>query len=286
MHKQMIVILVGLTILLGGKTEGAASEIIVQVEKAQNTIMSKPTAKKRTTDKYILVMSRYDEVCIHMLNLFNHDLRKYKEVKYEGHPEFDTVKWRIGGFILKEDEGSIKDGKGNKFTTIDINNDGKNETVLSYDICYRGVCGDGLFVFSDPAIDFSKHIQYTVSEISTFSGIQITPFWNYQLEADWIPKKYIKKHKPHNNQLRGILKINPFIFKNTYYVSIAEIYGVKYYSSGIVTNETSGAIPIWHIITEYKDQQIEVDTEHRTSSLKHVCYFQLVSQKNNSTKED
>jgi hypothetical protein len=285
MRNKLIAVLIGLTLLLGGGTVGVGElRADSQPAKVQKPALPKVIKKSGNTDEYVLVMSKDNNVCKNMLNLFNRDLQKYKEVKYESYPEFDAIKWQIGGFAFKNNGDGIKDGKGNKFAKIDINNDGKNETVLNYDICYRGVCGNGLFVFSDSAIDFSKSIEYTVEETKAFSGIQITPFWNYDLRKDRIPEKYLKKYKEGNDRLRGVLEINPFFFKNTYYVSIAEIYGVKYYSSGVVTGEVPGTGPIWHIITKYTDQQIEIDAEHRTSRLEHVCYFQLMQQKNKPMK--
>lgn len=287
MHKKLIVILIGLILLLGGGTvEAGELKVVPQPSKVQKPTLPKVIEESGTADEYILVMSKDNNVCKRMLNLFNRDLQKYKEIKYESHPEFDAIKWQIGGFVFKDNGDGIKHGKGNKFAKIDINNDGKNETVLNYDICYRGVCGNGLFVFSGPAIDFSKNIEYTMDETKGFSGIQITPFWNYDLRRDWIPEKYLNKYKERNDRLKGVLKINPFFFKNTCYVSIAEIYDVKYYSRGVVTGEVPGTGPIWHIITEYTDQQIEIDAERRTSRLEHVCYFQLMQQKNKSMKEE
>ncbi|MBU2591144.1 MAG: hypothetical protein KKC21_03880, partial [Nitrospinae bacterium] len=43
--------------------------------------------------KYVLIMSKDDNLCGHMLNLYNRDLDKYGEVRYNEHEEFNWIKW-------------------------------------------------------------------------------------------------------------------------------------------------------------------------------------------------
>lgn len=44
-------------------------------------------------DEYVLVMSKDDNVCQHMLKLYNDDLNKHEEIKYSQHNEFSTITW-------------------------------------------------------------------------------------------------------------------------------------------------------------------------------------------------
>ncbi len=45
------------------------------------------------TSGYVLVMSKEDNVCQHMLKIYNADLKKYGEVRYDEHEEFTAIKW-------------------------------------------------------------------------------------------------------------------------------------------------------------------------------------------------
>ena len=38
-------------------------------------------------------MSKNDNVCQHMLKLYNEDLKQYGQVKYDQHEEFKAIKW-------------------------------------------------------------------------------------------------------------------------------------------------------------------------------------------------
>ena len=60
-------------------------------------------------DEYVLVMSKDDNVCQHMLKLYNDDLKKYGEIKYSQHKEFNTIKWEKRNYLYSFDDITTTD---------------------------------------------------------------------------------------------------------------------------------------------------------------------------------
>lgn len=219
-------------------------------------------------DEYVLVMSKEDNVCQPMLKIYNEDLRKYGEVRYDEHEEFKAIRWKGGTYIINNTErGKIYAQQG-KYAKFDINNDGKNEMVFKDKTSLRNVEGDEIFVFADTNIDFSKGIEFSVDEVRKFSGIQIAPPWPYEIDLKMIDSKFRKKYYEGWTGL-GISVMNPFFLNNTYYVGIEEVYKKP---------------PIWHVISKYRDEQITVNDYRMTSKLEHVCYFEIITEHASQTK--
>jgi len=84
-------------------------------------------------DEYVLVMSKEDNVCWHMLKLYNEDLKKYGKVKYGKHKEFNWIKWEEKTFKLRPVGGLPQQAKieNARVAIFDINNDSKNEVIVS-----------------------------------------------------------------------------------------------------------------------------------------------------------
>jgi uncharacterized protein len=78
-------------------------------------------------DEYVLVMSKDDCVCRHMLKIYNKDLNKYGEIEYDQHEEFKAIKWEK----QKSSFDFFGDGRLNEYDLLisrfDINNDGSPE---------------------------------------------------------------------------------------------------------------------------------------------------------------
>src|SRR3990172_10871396 len=78
-------------------------------------------------DEYVLVMSKEDNVCQQMVGVYNEDLRKYGEVKYDTHGEFNWIKWEEKKIRMWPEE---VEGTNIKITIFDINNDLKDEVIV------------------------------------------------------------------------------------------------------------------------------------------------------------
>lgn len=82
-------------------------------------------------DQYVLVMSKDDNLCQHMGELYNKDLRKNGKVILKNHPEYNWLTWKEKATFKKErDEYDTNSPLSYQKELFDINNDGKNETVL------------------------------------------------------------------------------------------------------------------------------------------------------------
>src|SRR3989442_11171344 len=76
-------------------------------------------------------MSKDKELCTSMLKLFNEDMKKYGEIRYDQHEVFTRVSWQ--SVELEEDKGSffpycsvVQKAK------VDVNNDGQDERVINW----------------------------------------------------------------------------------------------------------------------------------------------------------
>lgn len=85
-------------------------------------------------DEYVPIMSKEDNVCQHMLSLYNADLRRYGEVKYKQHKEFNWIKWKEKKIKLKP-AGAPEEvvDVDAKIAVFDINNDSKDEAIIYHE---------------------------------------------------------------------------------------------------------------------------------------------------------
>lgn len=132
MHKKLIVIFIGLIMLHWGGIAGAKElKTVSQPLKVRQSGLSKASDKKSMTDEYVLVMSKNEDVCHYMLNLYNNDLKKYGQVRYKLHKEFNWIKWEDKGIRLRPvSEPTYVMGISARIALFDINNDSKDEVVL------------------------------------------------------------------------------------------------------------------------------------------------------------
>lgn len=82
-------------------------------------------------DEYVLIMSKNDELCRYMQQLYNADLKKYGKFEYRKHKEFNWVKWTDKIITLRpaSDQTSTMDISA-RISVFDINNDSKKEVIL------------------------------------------------------------------------------------------------------------------------------------------------------------
>ena len=82
-----------------------------------------------SADEYVLVMSKNDCVCRHMLKIYNADIREYGQVKYKYHKEFSWLEWEDNKISIVDTDGVTNDLKA-KIAFFDINNDSKDEAII------------------------------------------------------------------------------------------------------------------------------------------------------------
>jgi hypothetical protein len=228
-------------------------------------------------DEYVLVMSKDDNVCQYMHKLYNEDLKKYGEIKYDKHKEYDAIKWDNKKYYRMRDgkkEYPIQPYESNTTVLIsrfDINNDGKEETVIKHESYYKNILSDHLHyfktedasLFKEDAFDIA--ILYNKATGSIGNGSRYTyvlkelPQFIYLGVGDKEAKAYYSLGK--------YIYIHPFFFAGTYYLGINDEvpFDIKRIYSGKFL-----------VILKYtKDNQI-----------KDTCYFLKVSDCRKNISKD
>jgi len=183
-------------------------------------------------DEYVLVMSKDDNVCQHMLKLYNDDLKKYDMVKYDQHEEFNSIKWENKKYYRTHEDKKIYPVRSYEANTTvliseyDINNDGKKEIVIKHVSWYKSILSDQLHYFKNEDAnlfkddEFDIKVLYTNAAGSIGSGAQET----YKLKE--LPQfLYLgigSKESKAYYSLGKYLYIHPFFFDKTYYLDVKD----------------------------------------------------------------
>ena len=112
--------------------------------------------------EYALLMSRDDKVCIHMLNLFNDDLKQYGYEKYDEHEEFRSIGWKKETISRMEGDREVTDFVEAAY--IDINNDGSGDVVFRLRDFAGGYERDTLYIFINLARSDKRCVSSPSSE--------------------------------------------------------------------------------------------------------------------------
>jgi hypothetical protein len=187
-------------------------------------------------DEYVLVMSKEDNVCQHMLKLYNDDLKKNGEVKYDEHREFNWIRWEEKGIQRIPASGPPSMRINAKIALFDINNDSKDEVIIYSEGSLSNSPTDDydIFRYDDLAIlnEIVDGRIYYEKRLKGFSSAQGVPINVYDLsEADI--KKLLEKMKLgiEATKKRGEKdeyfvkagnKINFLKFKNRFYITFEE----------------------------------------------------------------
>ncbi len=79
---------------------------------------------------YALVMSKNDNVCQHMLSIYNEDLKQNGRLVLDTHQEYNSIKWDKDAQIMEGDYLYSRSNQDAKISVFDINNDTRQEVVL------------------------------------------------------------------------------------------------------------------------------------------------------------
>lgn len=180
--------------------------------------------------EYVLVMSKDDNVCQHMLKLYNDDLKKYGEIKYSQHKEFNTIKWEERNYLYSLDE--TKRDIPILISRFDINNDGKPEIIVKdYRRGLKGRHSDHFYVFREGDLNYFQN-GVTINDdfknraIGIWGDFGKKPFEGnvYSLyglpafETFTIPET--KESLKFYYSLGGWFYFYPFLFGNKYFISM------------------------------------------------------------------
>lgn len=211
-------------------------------------------------EQYVLVMSKDDAVCRHVLHSLNESVDKYGDIKREAMKEYNWVIWETGSYTLENIDLNEQQNKV-EFTNIDINNDGVVETVVRETKQVHGMEGEQLLVFEENAPNFKEGASLTVEQYNGFSGVLVSPSWPYKLDVDNLLPGY-ETDKYVRNAVLGLTRINPMKIAGHVYLDIEETIQVK--------NQ-----PHWLVIAKLKHEKFVISKRDSRKSLKldYVCYF-------------
>ena len=163
-------------------------------------------------EAYKLVMSKNKELCQTVLNFFNEDMKRYKEIRYDD-DIFKAVEWK--SFKLEEETHGCEFLSSAMF---DLDNNGTEDLVLKWRACLRGELSDSLFVFSSSS-DILKRIGSERGQLFETPNKFSRTGHAYPLEGltseqtEGVPQG-----------IGGIFIIHPFLWKNTAYVSMTDFH--------------------------------------------------------------
>ncbi len=183
-------------------------------------------------DEYMLVMSKDDNVCQHMHRLYNDDIKKYGEIKYDQHEEFNAIEWGDKKFYR------IRDGKKEypkeaveSHTTVqisyyDINNDGKEEIVIKQEGYYKGIQSDNVHYFKNEDASLFQEDAFDIKILYNKSTGNISSGGGNIYELKELPKFIYSgidnKDTKAYYSLGAYIYVNPFLFAGTYYLDLKD----------------------------------------------------------------
>jgi hypothetical protein len=222
-------------------------------------------------DEYVLVMSKDDNVCQHMLKLYNDDLKKYGEIKYSQHKEFNTIKWEERNYLYSFDD-ETKTDIPILISKFDINNDGKPEIIVKdYRRGLKGRDSDRFYVFREGDLNYFQNgvtinDDFANKAIGIWGDFGKKPFEAnvYSLyalpafEIFTIPET--KESLKFYYSLGGWFYFHPFLFGKKYFISM---------------NDWQGDLAEkWEVVLSFTPE----------NQLKDTCYFIKVCGRNDRQK--
>ncbi|MBZ0093917.1 MAG: lysozyme inhibitor LprI family protein [Sulfuricella sp.] len=199
----------------------------------------------KAEESYTLVMSKDDELCNHMMELFNQDLKQYGwrgDEHQEEHEEFKRVPWQPARF------SSVIDGR-TEYTDVegalfDFNNDGVQDFVVRWKSSLSNARADLLLMLDR---EMAKRANELVSSEFWNAGNQIDlAGWFYDVS---LPVKVMV----------GLRVLQPFIYHETSYLFMRESF------------ETPPIKPGYAVVVKYGGGKF-INRE-MTGKMEDICYY-------------
>ncbi len=207
-------------------------------------------ARKKGKERYGLLMSKDDELCNHMLGLFNADLKKYGpsgDSHQAEHEEFKRIPWKqvkssytsYGNVYYDTDEGAL----------FDFNNDGIKDFVVRDRGALFNHRADMLTIF-DEKVAKQKIILKSSDFLHAKNKIYF-PSTGYPLSR--LPKKI------EGQEMIGVRVLDPFIYHDRSYLLMRPLFEVYKTQSG------------YAVIAKY--QKGRFVGRNLTGKMEDICYF-------------
>lgn len=200
----------------------------------------------KAEESYTLVMSKDDELCNHMMKLFNQDLKKYGwkgDAHQEKHDEFRRVPWKPARFSTVIDgRTDYTDVEGALF---DFNNDGVEDFVVRWKSSLSNNRADSLYVLDRDMAKRTHDLVYREFGDTT-NQIDLAG-WFYDVP---LPVKTIG----------GVRVLLPFIYRETSYLLMRELF------------EVPPITPGYAVIAKYGGGKFTI--RDLSGKMEDVCYYQ------------
>jgi uncharacterized protein YecT (DUF1311 family) len=187
--------------------------------------------------EYVLVMSKDDCVCQHMLKIYNDDLREYGEIKYDQHDEFKAIKWeKQESYREALYKSSVLKKHDTLISKFDINNDGSPEIIIKDEHRnLRLMDSDAIYIFREKDFaDFKDKIVINENFAKRAIGAwgwgafgDETPFRGNGYELHELPAYKVQttpttpeKQFKYLYSLAGWFYFYPFIYQGKYFTSM------------------------------------------------------------------
>lgn len=183
-------------------------------------------------DEYVLVMSKDDCACQHMLKLYNEDLRKYGNIKYDKHEEFNAIKWEEKKYYTTFPDGQkhypVSKPGTLSISRFDINNDGNDESIVKQEGFLKGILSESIYYFKGKNVDYFKDDEFDAYLLfSKATGSVGTGAFDQNVyELKELPKisigMILDKETYSHYAFGGHFYVNPFVFKGSYYIDMRQ----------------------------------------------------------------
>jgi hypothetical protein len=224
-------------------------------------------------DEYVLVMSKDDNVCQHMLKIYNEDLKQYGQVRYDQHKEFNWIRWQDKGIRLRPASNpKATTGISAKIALFDINNDSKEEAIVYHpstqadrpiDVYDVFPCDVLTMLNEDDIVDGETLFSRRMKSFLSSHGIPVNVYDISEENIKKLPertKQYIVIRKNQGKKdihLIGLTdKINFLRYKNHFHIAFEG-------PSDIGPGEDWNKVEQYNIISEYQQD----------NTLNHQCLY-------------
>jgi len=213
-----------------------------------------------------------------MRKLYNSDLKKYGQVKYDQHEEFNWIKWEDKGIRLRPAGERTTEGISAKIALLDINNDSHDEVIVRSPSMMGGEPIEVYDVFNSDVLTILNKNEviegkpYYAKRLHIFSSDGGIPVNIYDISEENVKKlpertkQYIVIRKNQGEKdmyLIGLTdKINFLRYKNHFYIAFE---GPRDIGPG----ENWDKVERYSIVSEYQQD----------NTLKHQCLYLIKKDK-------
>lgn len=204
------------------------------------------TAELNETESYVLKMSKDNELCNHMLQLFNQDLEQYGwqgDAHQEEHEEFKRVPWKPARF------SSVINGRV-EYTNVegalfDFNNDGVRDYVVRWKSSLSNARADTLDVY-DVSVE-KRANDLVAKDIGGGENTIYLAGWWYHLSSPF-------------ESMGGVRVLEPFIYRGISYLVMRPLFETPPITSG------------YAVIAKYGGGKFV--NRDLSGKMEDVCYYQ------------